>query len=216
MKIWTDGSCEPNPGPGGWGYVTDTGIEACGGEMATTNNRMEMMAILMALRSIPTGAAVTICSDSMYCVNGLTKWNKKWAQAKWMRKGEAIPNRDLWMDLEHEKARVFASFCWVRGHNGDRGNEAADALANRGRNGIIVPARGSTAAPTASPEESTLGDIRITTSNQAYDCGCDHVLPWDDCEHTYAAASAAFNEIMAGVMPNKEAGAQQTAVHSRL
>lgn len=177
MKIWTDGSCHPNPGPGGWGYVTDAGTEAFGGEANTTNNRMEMMAILAALQSVPTGGDVTIHSDSMYCVNGLTKWNKSWARADWMRKGVAIPNRDLWVQLDQAKARVKATFSWVRGHAGDTGNVAADALANRGRLSLL---------------EAEVPLEKIASP----DCGCEGVLPWEDCEHTEAEADRLFRAAM--------------------
>lgn len=134
MLIWTDGACEPNPGLGGWGWHRCDGAHACGGERDTTNNRMEMTAILEAMRALPDGAAATLYSDSQYCVHGLTSWSAGWAKRNWHRKnGEPMPNRDLWLALEAEKARVRVSFRWVRGHNGDPGNERADRLAEQGR-----------------------------------------------------------------------------------
>lgn len=136
-EIWTDGACEPNPGRGGWGYrmCRPDGciVEDCGGEASTTNNRMEMTAILMALRAIGDGDEVTVYSDSQYCINGLTVWAKGWKKRNWMKKGEPMLNRDLWLALEAEKARVRATFRWVRGHAGNVGNERADALASAGR-----------------------------------------------------------------------------------
>ena len=137
--IWTDGACEPNPGRGGWGFLILDEVgrvvqEGCGGEPATTNNRMEMKAILMALRVVPDRSKAVVFSDSRYCVNGLTIWRKGWKRRDWRKKdGAPMPNRDLWLELEAETARVNASFLWVRGHNGDPGNERADALADRGR-----------------------------------------------------------------------------------
>lgn len=141
MQIWTDGACEPNPGKGGWGYtaIDDDGIvsEKCGGDSGTTNNRMEMIAILMALQALPDGASAVIYSDSQYCVKGLTIWSAGWAKRNWMLKpsqGDGpMPNRDLWLALEKEKKRVRASFEWVRGHAGNHGNERADELASIGR-----------------------------------------------------------------------------------
>lgn len=139
LQVWTDGACVPNPGVGGWGYTLKAADgsqrgEAFGGERHTTNNRMEMQAILMALRALPDGAAAVVYSDSQYCINGLTIWRKGWKRRDWRKKGGApLLNRDLWLELEAETARVKATFLWVRGHNGDPGNERADALAERGR-----------------------------------------------------------------------------------
>lgn len=135
---YTDGSASPNPGCGGWGYMIQRPdgrvIESSGGERETTNNRMELTAILMAMLALDDGAAIVIYSDSQYAVNGLTVWSKKWARLNWRKKGGGpMPNRDLWLELEVQKMRVRARFLWVRGHNGDRGNERADKLANAGR-----------------------------------------------------------------------------------
>lgn len=137
-QVWTDGACEPNPGAGGWGYVLrrEDGclIEDCGGAPGTTNNRMEMAAILESLRALRDGADVVVYSDSQYCTNGLTVWSKAWARRQWRKKdGSDMPNRDLWLALEHEKNRLKARFVWVRGHNGNAGNERADELASIGR-----------------------------------------------------------------------------------
>ena len=144
-SVWTDGACEPNPGIGGWGYVIrghgDGGvIEACGGVLNTTNNRMELTAVLMALRVLQDGAQAVIHSDSTYVVNGLTIWRTRWSKRGWCKKsGEPIPNRDLWLLLEAQALRVpAAQFRWVRGHSGDAGNERADRLAAAGRAGVIV------------------------------------------------------------------------------
>lgn len=142
-EAWTDGACEPNPGPGGWGYLLhrEDGcrIEDCGGERATTNNRMELTAILMALKALPDRAMAVIYSDSQYAVNGLTVWSRGWARREWHTKhGAPMPNRDLWLALEEQKRRVRASFRWVRGHSGNEGNERADALADAGRNKVVA------------------------------------------------------------------------------
>lgn len=133
LEIWTDGSVFPNPGNGGWGWVRSDGREAYGGVAGTTNNRMELTAILRALESLGDGEQATIYSDSQYCVNGLTAWHKKWKSSNWRRKGGDIPNRDLWVLLNVAACRVDPIFKWVRGHNGNPGNERADALAEQGR-----------------------------------------------------------------------------------
>lgn len=99
----------------------------------TTNNRMELTAILDALRALPDKAVATVRSDSQYCINGLTIWRAGWQRRNWRKKGNDMLNRDLWVALEHEVLRVNATFKWVRGHNGDPGNEEADRLANLGR-----------------------------------------------------------------------------------
>lgn len=133
MQIWTDGACEPNPGIGGWGWHRSDGRFECGGESHTTNNRMEMTAILKALAELPDGAVVTVFSDSQYCIKGLTEWRAGWRKKNWMKKGAPMPNRDLWIRLEEHLQRLSVSFEWVRGHSGDPGNERADELAGHGR-----------------------------------------------------------------------------------
>lgn len=142
IHVWTDGACEPNPGTGGWGYRVvypdGTSREQCGGECDTTNNRMELTAVLMALRALPEGSIATIYSDSQYCVNGLTIWSRSWEKRGWRRKtGEDMPNRDLWLALHEERQRVRAVFEWVRGHAGNVGNERADHLASIGRAAVL-------------------------------------------------------------------------------
>lgn len=136
--IWTDGACWPNPGRGGWGYVMqhhDGAVtEASSGSAQTTNNAMELTAVLEALRALPDGSVATIHSDSQYVVYGLTSWSKKWVRRGWIHKdGKPIPNTDLWKLLLDQAQRVQTTFVWVRGHAGDPGNGRADALASVGR-----------------------------------------------------------------------------------
>lgn len=140
-QAWTDGGAQPNPGKGGWGYVlkdSSTGQTwaVYGGDSETTNNRMEMTAILRALQAVPDGARIKVFSDSSYCVNGLTKWRAGWKKKRWMKAGKPMLNRDLWLLLEDEMARVFASFEWVKGHAGNPNNERADRLATQGRKSL--------------------------------------------------------------------------------
>lgn len=140
IEVWTDGACDPNPGVGGWGWHRSDGASAFGGEPDTTNNRMEMTAILEALKALPDGARAILHTDSQYCVNGLTIWAAGWERKDWRKKGEPMPNRDLWMALDAEKKRLSVTFRWVRGHNGDAGNEKADRLAVMGREQLAVAA----------------------------------------------------------------------------
>lgn len=135
-QIWTDGSCYPNPGAGGWAWHDGNGQEEWGAQEATTNNRMELTAILRAMQKLPDGAEATIFSDSQYCVNGLTVWKNGWNRRNWMKQGKAIPNRDLWMLLDAQQCRVRARFEWVRGHDGNPGNERADRMAEAARESI--------------------------------------------------------------------------------
>lgn len=130
--IWTDGACIPNPGKGGWGWVDSLGNEDCGGERYTTNNRMEMMAIHQALIRLPDEQEVTLFSDSQYCINGLTVWRNGWKKKNWKKHGEPMINRDLWLGLEDQVLRLSVKFIWVRGHDGNEGNERADKLSLMG------------------------------------------------------------------------------------
>ena len=139
MKIWTDGSCWLNDGtgPGGWGWHDSSGRSSYGGAAPTTNNRMELTAILEALRAIQTTDDVTIFSDSQYCTRGLNEWSKTWKRRGWIRGHQLIPNHDLWQALDHARNRARVRFVWVRGHNGDVGNEKADRLADMGRRQVM-------------------------------------------------------------------------------
>lgn len=146
FMVWTDGACWPNPGPGGWGYIirrpSSAVIEASGGASAATNNRMELTAVLEALRALPDGAKVIVHSDSTYVVKGMSIWRNAWRQRGWRKKnGEPIPNDDLWQELDRQALRVRATFVWVRGHDGNEGNERADRLAALGRASVLARPR---------------------------------------------------------------------------
>lgn len=137
MNIWTDGSCYPNPGPGGWAWLNEeTGESDCGGEHDTTNNRMEMLAILKALSELPNRERVVIHSDSQYCIKGLTIWRNGWKRKDWLKNGEPMVNRDLWMKLDKQVSRLDIGFKWVKGHSGNALNEKVDSLAAQGRAGL--------------------------------------------------------------------------------
>jgi ribonuclease HI len=135
-EIWTDGACSGNPGPGGWGALLKSGgqeTEMFGGEPATTNNRMELMGAIMALESIPAGSKVILHTDSQYVMKGLNEWMKGWKRNGWKNAAkEPVKNKELWIRLDDAANTHKVDWRWVRGHNGDAGNERADALARKG------------------------------------------------------------------------------------
>jgi ribonuclease HI len=136
VEIWTDGACKGNPGPGGWGALLRYGDhekELFGGERDTTNNRMELMAVIEALASLKERCRVVVHTDSQYVKNGICEWMRNWVRRGW-RTSDNKPVKivDLWQRLAAEAARHEIDWRWVRGHAGDAGNERADELANRG------------------------------------------------------------------------------------
>jgi len=138
IDIYTDGACKGNPGPGGWGVLLlsgDTEKELFGGEVATTNNRMEMQAVIEALSALKRPCAVTLHVDSQYVLKGITEWLPGWKAKGWRTAAkQPVKNVDLWQKLDALVAGGGhkIEWRWVRGHNGDPGNERADELANRG------------------------------------------------------------------------------------
>lgn len=138
VEIYTDGACKGNPGPGGWGVVLKSGTlekELFGGELATTNNRMEMMAVIEALRALKKPCEVTLYLDSEYVRKGITEWMKGWKARGWITSTkQPVKNVELWKQLDALLAQGGhkIDWRWVRGHAGNPGNERADALANKG------------------------------------------------------------------------------------
>ena len=138
VDIYTDGACKGNPGPGGWGALLKSGAterELFGGELLTTNNRMELMAVIQALRALKRPCAVTLNVDSQYVLKGMTEWLPGWKAKGWRTAAkQPVKNVELWQALDElvNRAGHSIQWRWVRGHNGDPGNERADALANRG------------------------------------------------------------------------------------
>ena len=133
VQIYTDGACSGNPGPGGWGAVLRYGKtekEISGGEADTTNNRMEMMAVIKALRSLKTHCIAEIYTDSKYVLQGATEWIENWKARGWKTADKKpVKNVDLWQMLELELARHDVRWHWVKGHAGHPENERADQLA---------------------------------------------------------------------------------------
>lgn len=138
VEIYTDGACKGNPGPGGWGVLLKSGAvekELFGGEPETTNNRMELMAVIQALQALKRPCRVMMHADSQYVLKGITEWLQGWKAKGWKTASkQPVKNVDLWQQLDdllsHTEHDI--EWRWVRGHNGDPGNERADALANRG------------------------------------------------------------------------------------
>lgn len=135
VVIYTDGACRGNPGPGGWGAVI-TGRngktkELSGGELQTTNNRMELLAAIKALEWLKAPRPITLYTDSMYLKNGVTQWLKGWKANGWKGSNrKPVKNRDLWERLDALAAHHEVAWEWVKGHAGNAGNERADALAS--------------------------------------------------------------------------------------
>ncbi len=134
ITIYTDGSCEPNPGPGGWAAIILDGKEQTilkGHEKQSTNNRMELTAALEALRRIDPARAVILYTDSQYLKNGVEKWMKDWKARNWKRKGGPLLNVDLWKQIAEVIDQRKITWRWVKGHNGNPYNERVDRLARQ-------------------------------------------------------------------------------------
>ncbi len=136
VEIYTDGACKGNPGPGGWGALLvfgETRRELFGGEAHTTNNRMELTAVIEALAALTRPCTVQLYTDSVYVKNGIEQWIHNWKKNGWKTADKKpVKNSELWQRLEREAARHHIGWHWVKGHANHPGNECADALANRG------------------------------------------------------------------------------------
>ena len=136
VAVFTDGACKGNPGPGGWGALLvwgDHEKELFGGEASTTNNRMELTAVIRALESLKHGCNVDVHTDSQYVKNGIESWIHGWKKNGWKTSDrKPVKNALLWRELDALSALHRVRWHWVKGHNGHPGNERADALANRG------------------------------------------------------------------------------------
>jgi len=136
VELFTDGACSGNPGPGGWGVLLrfkSTEKELCGGELDTTNNRMELMAAIQGLRALSRPCRVKIHTDSKYVLQGITEWLEGWKAKGWKTANrKPVKNQDLWQELDQEIARHDIEWIWVKGHAGHIENERADELARSG------------------------------------------------------------------------------------
>ena len=133
VVLYTDGACSGNPGPGGWGTVLMAGDhrkELSGGEKETTNNRMEMMAVIRGAEALKRGCSVDVYTDSTYVMKGMTEWLEGWKKRNWRTAGKKpVKNVDLWQRLDEALARHEVKWFWVKGHSGIPENERADELA---------------------------------------------------------------------------------------
>ena len=141
IKIFTDGACRGNPGPGGWGAILRSGVhqkELHGGELDTTNNRMEMMAVIEAVKTVKEPANLSITTDSKYVLQGMQEWLVQWKKRGWKTASKKpVKNVDLWQKLDSLLADHQVKWTWVKGHAGHEGNERADELANLGVDEVL-------------------------------------------------------------------------------
>lgn len=142
VEIFTDGACRGNPGPGGWGALLRTGErekELYGSERETTNNRMELMAAIIALESIKRPCEITLTTDSQYVRKGITEWIANWKRRGWKTVDKKpVKNQDLWQRLEAATHLHKIHWKWIKGHSGHAENERADQLANRAIDEMLV------------------------------------------------------------------------------
>jgi ribonuclease HI len=135
VELFSDGACKGNPGPGGWGVLLRYGAHEksfYGGERETTNNRMELMAVIQGLQRLKRHSKVRVITDSQYVKNGITQWIHNWKRNGWKTAArQAVKNADLWQLLDREVAKHEVEWEWVKGHAGHRENEIADQLANQ-------------------------------------------------------------------------------------
>ena len=141
-QIYTDGGCRGNPGPGGWGVVLQARSaekELWGGEANTTNNRMELTAVIRALGALTRPASVQIHTDSQYVQKGISQWIHNWKRNGWKTADKKpVKNADLWQELDRISQQHRITWLWVKGHAGHPGNERADTLANRGIDELLA------------------------------------------------------------------------------
>ncbi len=141
VKIYTDGACKGNPGAGGWGALLEingTEKELFGGEAHTTNNRMELLAVIRALEALKRRCPVKLHTDSKYVQQGITEWIHGWKKNGWRTSAKKpVKNDDLWKELDELAQQHDIEWLWVKGHAGHNGNERADELANRGVDSLV-------------------------------------------------------------------------------
>jgi ribonuclease HI len=144
VKVFTDGACRGNPGPGGWGVLLQSGghrKELWGGEKYTTNNRMELTAAIRALEALTRSTQVNLYTDSQYVRQGITQWLADWKRRGWRTSRKTpVKNADLWQQLEELAEQHSVQWHWVKGHSGHAGNEHADMLANRAVDELLTDA----------------------------------------------------------------------------
>ncbi|MDR2212333.1 MAG: ribonuclease HI [Pseudomonadales bacterium] len=142
VSLYTDGACRGNPGPGGWGAILQAGArrkELSGGEAHTTNNRMELTAVIRGLQALKRPCRVLVVTDSKYVLQGMTEWLEGWKRKGWRTAAKKpVLNSDLWQELDQVAALHEVRWEWVKGHSGHPMNELADRLANRGIDELVL------------------------------------------------------------------------------
>ena len=144
VQLFTDGACSGNPGPGGWAFIlrhpaSGKELERAGAELATTNNRMELIAVIEGLKALTTPSRVELTSDSQYVLNGLKEWLSAWKARGWRTASKKpVKNEDLWRALDELASRHDIRFHWIRGHRGHAENERCDQLAVAAREALIA------------------------------------------------------------------------------
>lgn len=142
IEAFTDGACRGNPGPGGWGVLlrfNDHEKRLCGAEKETTNNRMELMAVIQALESLNRDCKVKVTSDSQYVLKGINEWMENWKKRGWKTAAKKpVKNVDLWQRLDKAREDHNVEWVWVKGHSGHIENEIADELANQGIDELLA------------------------------------------------------------------------------
>jgi ribonuclease HI len=147
VELYTDGACSGNPGPGGWAFIlkhpaTGKAMDKAGAELETTNNRMELMAVIEGLSALKSPSRIELYSDSKYVLDGLNVWIKSWKAKGWKTAGKKpVKNIDLWKTLDELASKHEVSFHWIRGHNEHPENERADRLAVAAREAIVAEQR---------------------------------------------------------------------------
>lgn len=175
VQVFTDGACKGNPGPGGWGVLWRRGAveqELCGGEPETTNNRMELMAVIVALETLDRTAPIELTTDSQYVARGVNEWMRKWKRNGWRTANrEPVKNRDLWERLDVALNGHQVRWCWVKGHTGHADNERADRLANQG---VIAHRKVSNMRQIALDTETT--GLSFATGDRVIEIGCVELI----------------------------------------
>lgn len=144
VELFTDGACSGNPGPGGWAYIlkhpaSGAEREAFGAEMETTNNRMELIAVIEGLRALSRPSRVDVYSDSQYVLNGLNEWLDQWKRRGWKTAAKKpVKNEDLWRQLDELRTEHDLNYHWIRGHNEHPENERCDAMAVAAREALVA------------------------------------------------------------------------------
>lgn len=145
VRIYADGACRGNPGPGGWGVLLQYGAaekRLYGGELETTNNRMELMAAIQGLESLTRPCRVVMSLDSQYVLKGITEWLPQWLKRNWQTANkQPVKNQDLWQRLVAAQQQHRIEWEWIKGHSGHPGNELADQLANQGVDEVLAKQR---------------------------------------------------------------------------